>query len=73
MQTSTSMFGTPFAGKVLVILSDADKFAVQKSDGTVTSEDTGFFLTELAKPLGQILDAGFEVVVRSKQTFVSLS
>ncbi|KAI0695416.1 ThiJ/PfpI family protein [Cerioporus squamosus] len=53
------------AGKVLVILSDADKFPLQKSDGSVSHEDTGVFLTELAKPLGQILDAGYEVVFAS--------
>ncbi|KAI0328107.1 ThiJ/PfpI family protein [Cubamyces sp. BRFM 1775] len=53
------------AGKVLIILSDADKFPVHKPDGSVTQEDTGVFLTELAKPLGQILDAGYEVVFAS--------
>lgn len=53
------------AGKVLIILSDADKFAIRKQDGgSVSQEDTGVFLTELATPLGQLLDAGYEVVVR---------
>ncbi|KAI0637358.1 ThiJ/PfpI family protein [Trametes polyzona] len=53
------------SGKVLIILSDADKFTVRKPDGSSSQEDTGVFLTELAKPLGQILDAGYEVVFAS--------
>lgn len=53
------------AEKVLIILSDADKFAIRKQDGSVSQEDTGVFLTELATPLGQLLDAGYEVVVRT--------
>ncbi|CDO74872.1 hypothetical protein BN946_scf185004.g22 [Trametes cinnabarina] len=53
------------AGKVLIILSDSDKFPVHKPDGTISHEDTGVFLTELAKPLGQILDAGYDVVFAS--------
>ena len=57
-----------FVGKVLIILSDADKFAIQKPDGSLAHEDTGVFLTELAKPLGQILDAGYQVVVRTTRT-----
>ncbi|EIW60745.1 ThiJ/PfpI family protein [Trametes versicolor FP-101664 SS1] len=53
-------------GKVLIILSDADKFAIRKQDGgSVSQEDTGVFLTELATPLGQLLDAGYEVVFAS--------
>lgn len=55
---------TMSAGKVLIILSDANKLAVRKQDGSVSQEDTGVFLTELATPLGQLLDAGYEVVVR---------
>ncbi|KAI0713411.1 ThiJ/PfpI family protein [Earliella scabrosa] len=56
---------TAGAGKVLIVLSDADKFAIQKPDGSVSQEDTGVFLTELAKPLEQILGAGYEVVFAS--------
>lgn len=51
------------ARKVLIILSDADSFTVQKSDGTATQEETGVFLQELTKPLVQLLDAGYEVTV----------
>lgn len=48
------------AGKILIILSDANKFPVKKDTG---NEDhaSGFFLTELAKPLKKILKAGYEV------------
>jgi putative intracellular protease/amidase len=52
-------------GKVLIILSDAHSFKVTKSDGTVVEEETGFFLMELAKPLQKLLDAGYEVTVRT--------
>ncbi|KAH9857703.1 ThiJ/PfpI family protein [Lenzites betulinus] len=53
------------AGKVLIILSDADKFALRKPDGSLAHEDTGVFLTELATPLGHILDAGYDVLFAS--------
>ena len=46
-----------YAGKVLIILSDADTFEVHKKDGSVSHEDTGVFLAELAKPLAKLLDA----------------
>ncbi|KAJ3528147.1 hypothetical protein NMY22_g9532 [Coprinellus aureogranulatus] len=48
-------------GKILVILSDADSFQVEKPDGTISEEETGFFMTELATPLQSILDAGYDV------------
>ena len=44
-------------GKVLVVLSDASSFAIENPDGSMSHEDTGVFLTELAKPLGHILAA----------------
>ncbi|KAI0781334.1 class I glutamine amidotransferase-like protein [Trametes elegans] len=53
------------ARKVLIILSDGDKFPVHMPDGSVSQEDTGVFLTELVKLLGHILDAGYEVVFAS--------
>ncbi|KAH9919429.1 ThiJ/PfpI family protein [Amylocystis lapponica] len=53
------------ARKVLIILSDAHSFPVTKPDGTTTQEDTGFFLTELAKPLQKLLDAGYDVTFAS--------
>ncbi|EAU81043.1 ThiJ/PfpI family protein [Coprinopsis cinerea okayama7 len=52
-------------GKILIILSGADSFAVEKPDGNVSEEKTGFFLTELATPLEKILDAGYDVVFAS--------
>lgn len=51
------------AGKVLIILSDADSYPVKKPDGSTTNQETGVFLTELAKPLQKLLDAGYEVTV----------
>ena len=64
---------TQSSGKVLVILSEAETFPLHKSDGSVSQEDTGVFLTELAKPLGQILDAGYDVVVRPLSSRLCLS
>jgi hypothetical protein len=48
-------------GKVLIVLSDADSFSVEKADGNIKEEETGFFMTELATPLESILDAGYDV------------
>lgn len=53
------------AGKVLIVLSDANYFEFHKTDGSVTHEETGVFLQELTKPLQQMLDAGYRVIVRS--------
>lgn len=53
------------AGKVLIILSDADSYPVKKPDGSTTNQETGVFLTELAKPLQKLLDAGYEVTFAS--------
>lgn len=53
--------------KVLIVLSDAHAFALRKSDGTVVEEETGFFLSELAKPLTRLLDAGYDVTFASPQ------
>lgn len=53
--------------KVLIILSDAHAFPLHKPDGTVTDEESGFFLSELAKPLMRILDAGYAVTFASPQ------
>lgn len=50
-------------GKVLIVLSDADSFSVEKADGNIKEEETGFFMTELATPLRSILDAGYDVEV----------
>ncbi|KAI0340198.1 ThiJ/PfpI family protein [Trametopsis cervina] len=52
-------------GKVLVVLSDADHFVVNKPDGETSREPTGVFLQELTKPLQQILDAGYDVTFAS--------
>lgn len=58
-------------GKILVILSDASTFAVQKKDGSISQEETGVFLQELTKPLSQLLDAGYSVTVRAILLFTS--
>lgn len=51
--------------KVLIILSDGESYPVKKPDGSVTEQETGVFLTELAKPLQRLLDAGYEVTFAS--------
>ncbi|OKL62221.1 hypothetical protein UA08_02232 [Talaromyces atroroseus] len=57
--------------KILIVVSDADSIVVTKSSGSSTStnqqvqQPTGFFLMELAKPLSQILEAGYEVTFAS--------
>jgi len=51
--------------KVLIVLSDASTFDIKKSDGSIQKEETGVFLMELAKPLTQILDAGYQVTFTS--------
>ncbi|KZW03215.1 ThiJ/PfpI family protein [Exidia glandulosa HHB12029] len=53
--------------KVLIVLSDANAFPLRKNDGSVVDEETGFFLSELAKPLMRLLDAGYEVTFASPQ------
>jgi len=55
MQTPT------VAKKVLIIVSDAHSFPLKKSDGSVVDQPTGYFLMELAKPLGKLLEAGYDV------------
>jgi len=50
-------------GKVLVIMSNADKLKLK--DGKTA--DTGFFLNEFAIPAREILDAGYEIVVATPQ------
>jgi len=53
------------ARSVLIILSDADSYPVHKQDGSTTDQETGVFLTELAKPLEKLLDAGYDVTFAS--------
>ncbi|TCD62253.1 hypothetical protein EIP91_007130 [Steccherinum ochraceum] len=65
IQTHNTIRLTMPGEKVLIVLSDAHSFAVTKPEGTTSQEETGFFLSELAKPLIKILDAGYQV------TFVS--
>jgi putative intracellular protease/amidase len=52
--------------KILIILSDAKSFPLHK-DGKTVQQRSGFFLTELAKPLEKILDAGYEVTFASPE------
>lgn len=57
--------------KVLVILSDAHSFPLQRNTGhdagKVVDQPSGYFLQELAKPLNKILNAGHEVTFASPQ------
>lgn len=55
--------------KVLIILSDAHSFPLYNTgnDGKTVSQDSGYFLMELAKPLQNILDAGYEVTFASPE------
>jgi len=53
------------AKKVLIILSDASTFPIEKKDGSVAQEESGVFVMELAKPLQALLDAGYEVTFAS--------
>lgn len=57
------------AKKVLIIMSDAHSFPLYNtgSDGKTVSQESGFFLMELTKPLQKILDAGYEVTFASPQ------
>ncbi|OOF95274.1 hypothetical protein ASPCADRAFT_169758 [Aspergillus carbonarius ITEM 5010] len=54
--------------KVLIILSDAHSFPLKSTSSnttTTTPQPTGFFLTELAKPLSKLLSAGHEITFAS--------
>jgi putative intracellular protease/amidase len=55
--------------KILIILSDANAFTFTKTQGKQSGQEvekpTGYFLTEVAKPLKQLLDSGYEVTFAS--------
>lgn len=55
--------------KVLIVLSDAHSFPLYNTgnDGKTVSQDSGYFLMELAKPLQKLLDAGHEVTFASPE------
>ncbi|KAF1831271.1 ThiJ/PfpI family protein [Decorospora gaudefroyi] len=55
--------------KVLIIMSDAASFPLYNtgSDGKTVSQDSGYFLMELAKPLQKILEAGYQVTFASPE------
>ncbi|KAK8195835.1 hypothetical protein M8818_006986 [Zalaria obscura] len=57
--------------KVLIIVSDADHFPIQKTSGSdagkTVDQPSGYFLMELAKPLSKLLDAGYEVTFASPE------
>ena len=53
--------------KVLIILSDAASFKLRKPDGNTVDESTGFFLSELARPLVALIDAGYAVTFASPE------
>jgi len=54
-------------GKVLVILSGCHSIALQKKDGRKFDQETGFFLKELAQPLIQLVEAGYQPVMATPQ------
>jgi len=62
--TSTT---TPHSKKVLIILSDADYFPLEKPSGETVKQPSGFFLMELAKPLQKLLDGGYEITFASPE------
>jgi putative intracellular protease/amidase len=55
--------------KVLIVMSDAHSFPLYNtgSEGKTVSQESGYFLMELAKPLQKILDAGYEVTFASPE------
>lgn len=55
--------------KILIVLSDAHSFPLYNTgtDGKTVSQDSGYFLMELAKPLQKFLDAGYEVTFASPE------
>jgi putative intracellular protease/amidase len=57
------------AKKILIVVSDAASFPLYNtgSEGKTVSQDSGYFLMELAKPLEKILDAGYEVTFSSPE------
>jgi putative intracellular protease/amidase len=57
------------AKKILIVVSDASSFPLYNtgSDGKTVSQDSGYFLMELAKPLQKFLDAGYEVTFASPE------
>lgn len=55
---------TPTPKRVLIIVSDAKSFPIEK-DGKTVAQPSGYFLTELAKPLSKLLEAGYEVTFAS--------
>lgn len=57
------------AKKVLIVMSDAHSFPLYNTgnESKTVSQDSGYFLMELAKPLQKILDAGYEVTFTSPE------
>jgi putative intracellular protease/amidase len=55
--------------KILIIMSDAHTFPLYNtgSDGKTVSQESGYFLMELAKPLQKFLSAGHEVTFASPE------
>jgi putative intracellular protease/amidase len=55
--------------KILIIVSDAHSFPLYNTgtDGKTVSQESGYFLMELAKPLQKFLDAGYEVTFASPE------
>lgn len=55
--------------KLLIIVSDADSFPLHNTgkEGKTIQQNSGFFLSELAKPLQKFLEAGYEVTFASPE------
>jgi putative intracellular protease/amidase len=54
--------------KILITVSDANEFPLQKgNNGETVSQPSGFFLKELAIPLQKLLDLGYEVTFASPE------
>ncbi|KAK5102306.1 hypothetical protein LTR70_000091 [Exophiala xenobiotica] len=57
--------------KVLIVVSDAHSFPMKKTSGAdagkTVDQPSGYFLMELAKPLGKLLNAGYEVTFASPE------
>ena len=55
--------------KILIVLSDAHSFPLKKTSGSdagqTVDQPSGFFLSELAKPLSKLLESGHEVTFAS--------
>lgn len=70
-QYSGSAQPTMPSKKVLIVLSDAESFPMEKTRGhdagQTVDQPSGYFLMELVKPLDRLLNAGYEVAFASPE------